>query len=245
MNVHAVHRAFTLIELLVVISIIAILAAMLLPAINLVRVQAQKSVCGNQMRQIGMGLVAYRTDNDSIYPAIYGDDFAMNAWNYQTDHGRWQHMLEEFTSTYKIFNCPTASLLFPNAVVRETDIPGVPRGTSPANGIGSWGVCLTAINSENFGRSPSWTWDNPGHMTDAKVDKLIFDKDPTAKRNRCPVIFDGVWQNAPGSNSQQNNDYGCYFPHRLGTNAVFDDGHVEFHQKSDFTSCDPVEQVRE
>ena len=223
MNSREVRRAFTLIELLVVISIIAILAAMLLPAINMVRVQAQKTVCGNQMRQVGLALVAYRGDNESIYPSVYGTDLNYNSWTYQTDRGRWQHILAEFTETYKVFNCPTALRSYPNAGVLEVATPQVPRGAAPANGVGSWGTCLTAINSGTYGRSPSWTWDAPsgymGPMTDAKVDLYIYKTQPTASRNRCPVIFDGVWQNDGGN--QQFNGWGCYFPHRLGANSVF------------------------
>jgi prepilin-type N-terminal cleavage/methylation domain-containing protein len=53
------RRAFTLIELLVVVSIIAVLAAMLLPAISLVREQAVGMRCLSNLRQVGLGYVAY------------------------------------------------------------------------------------------------------------------------------------------------------------------------------------------
>ena len=65
---HAPGRAFTLIELLVVISIIAILAAMLLPAINMVREGARGTRCTSNLRQIGLGMVAYTTDWEGKFP---------------------------------------------------------------------------------------------------------------------------------------------------------------------------------
>ena len=57
---------FTLIELLVVISIIAILAAMLLPAISLVRNQARTISCSSMMRQMATAMLGYASDNDGM-----------------------------------------------------------------------------------------------------------------------------------------------------------------------------------
>ncbi len=60
--------AFTLIELLVVISIIAVLAAMLLPAIGLVKSAAESAKCTSNMRQITAATLTYMGESEGRLP---------------------------------------------------------------------------------------------------------------------------------------------------------------------------------
>ncbi len=243
---------FTLIELLVVISVIALLATLLMSSLSMVQDAALRTTCAGHMRQVYMALDVYRTENTGMYPQIYWDDPSWSTWStwtYQTTHGRWQHVLHDYTDTYQIFNCPKLKRMYPKSAVLEHDKDGTPAGAAPGGGWTGWGVCAMAYNSQCFGRAGTWTWAVApsgkayrGPMTESSADGYIKNRIATGTVSRCPVFMDGIWQN-DGTN-QVMNSWGAYFPHRLKANMVFSDGHAEIRSQQDVILYDAL-QIRD
>ncbi|MDA3962357.1 MAG: DUF1559 domain-containing protein [Planctomycetota bacterium] len=100
------RTAFTLIELLVVISIIAILASLLIPAVTMVRESARAADCANNLRQLGLFMEDYASEHYGLYPpANIHDHYSwlpkpiqgVHGWTIQgTGHHGWALYLGEY-----------------------------------------------------------------------------------------------------------------------------------------------------
>lgn len=102
-------KNFTLIELLVVIGIIAILAAMLLPALNKARDRAKAIACTNQLKQLGTAFVMYASDNDGWFSFTSSYGWAVPLCPYlgikkDTEAKIGTHINDTIT----VFTCPSA-----------------------------------------------------------------------------------------------------------------------------------------
>ncbi len=158
------HSAFTLIELLVVISIIALLIAILMPALNKAREEAKKAVCLQHQHQIMIGAASYSLENrdkfmfqnagtgggiDWSQPKALADNSGPNwisrVWPYLGDN-------------WDIFKCPankwrqenTASPFYPNEEEGDLVIAYVANGLITHFGGRGLHPSTTVAISDNF-----------------------------------------------------------------------------------------------
>ncbi len=114
------HRAFTLIELLVVIAIIALLLAILTPALSKVKNQARKLICLSNLRQIGTGALVYAEEYDAFLPRNTGGD---TPWIIAfMPYLGGEHATKTDYREIKIYSCPA----FPTQGTGANDASGVP-----------------------------------------------------------------------------------------------------------------------
>ena len=102
-------KMFTLIELLVVIAIIAILAGMLLPALNTARQKGRSADCTNMQKQSMLGILQYSTDNE---------DWCVWATLSVPNYGEWRGVLRSLgylPSSQKDSKCPDTKFTYSSA----------------------------------------------------------------------------------------------------------------------------------
>ena len=127
------RQGFTLIELLVVISIIAILAGMLFPAITMVKDAANKASCGNNIHQILIAMNTYKIDADDLWPVRptkndgtyvdgFGADIAGTNGHFTTIGSfQWLTQATGYELTSKTFACAANKATAPAILKPGTD----------------------------------------------------------------------------------------------------------------------------
>ncbi|MEM9108463.1 MAG: prepilin-type N-terminal cleavage/methylation domain-containing protein [Planctomycetota bacterium] len=111
-------RGFTLIELLVVISIIAMLIAILLPAIGSARQSARTAVCLSNCKQMALATVAYATEHDMQLPTV---GFSHGGETFP-EQGSWFFLLEDYVQddAKLLYRCPSDTSAYWDTVAPTT-----------------------------------------------------------------------------------------------------------------------------
>jgi len=145
-------RGFTLIELLVVIAIIAILMAILMPALNRVKEQGKRAVCLNNLKQLQLAWIMYADENDDrLVNGAIGYSNSLQPWGDHRGEPAWVDRLETadipgqldaikagalwpYIKDVKIYKCPTGrrgqaltyAIMFSMNAVNHPPTQGVP-----------------------------------------------------------------------------------------------------------------------
>lgn len=107
MNIHSRRGGFSLVELLTVIAIIAILAAIIFPAMAAVKDRARQNQCITNLKNIGMGLELFKTDNRR-YPEVLGAHVQSGVrFDSANDPNG---LFREYVKSDDIFKCPNSKI---------------------------------------------------------------------------------------------------------------------------------------
>jgi prepilin-type N-terminal cleavage/methylation domain-containing protein len=187
-------NAFTLMELLVVIAIIAILAALLFPAISNAKAKAKRTACVNNLKQITVGIQLYAGDNNDSLPGTLGRT------NFPFDFVTYKQLVKNYVGRNdpssprdQLFACPADTFYYELSATSVVHFAEPLHAQAQYEYSSYWfnaGALLRfGTNSPNVGgrklgaiRNPvrtvlvaempayiPWSWHQPAHLANGRV----------------------------------------------------------------------------
>jgi prepilin-type N-terminal cleavage/methylation domain-containing protein/prepilin-type processing-associated H-X9-DG protein len=238
-------EAFTLIELLVVVSVIALLMAILMPALGAARSGSRALACKSNLRQLVIANIGYATENDGYYvPA------ASDMWDNAGGLHRWHGVRDSLDEPFDPLRGPLIGYLG-DGRVKECPlvvdfVKGQDWNKNFEQGCGGYGYNMTYIGSRTSqctaGSVQAWkdSYAMTARMTEvaAPAQTLMFAD--TAMANDQKTLIEYSFAEPPFTvyNSRPVADFymspSIHFRHRSRTNVGWVDGHIEQQQMASF-----------
>lgn len=213
---------FTLIELLVVITIIAILAAMLLPSLHRSKAQAQQAECMAQQKQLGLAFEFYTSDSDEVFPAHRNNSLTSG----------WFTLIFDSLDA-EVFRCPSRT---------TWECPG-PHGVGTPHPVElpreEDGKFQAAQHYVPYGYNGYWLGFSP-YPSHPRMGRNFCKRADMWNPSEVIVVADSKLKNAAAHWAQSlwypsraSVNEGVSDIHREGANVLFADSHVQWFQDYD------------
>ncbi|MHC4205919.1 MAG: type II secretion system protein [Planctomycetota bacterium] len=235
--IHNSEEAFTLIELLVVISVIALLTAILMPALGAARSQSRALACKSNLRQLVIASTGYATESDGFYvPA------ASDMWDGAGLH-RWHGQRDALGEPFDPLRGPLIAYLADGRVkecpLKVEFVKGLDWNTNFEQGGGGYGYNMTYIGSRTaqstVGSVQAWkdSYAMTARMTEIAAPALTLMFADTAMANDQKSLIEYSFAEPPFTVYDGRPVTGFYlspsihFRHRNQANVGWADGHIE------------------
>ncbi len=234
--------AFTLIELLVVVAIIAILVALLLPAVAKAKESGRTKFCVNNHRQLVLAWLMYSDDNSDKLPWTVddGDNLPFTNWVAGQLRNRYEatntallvnpqrSLLAPYATNPKLYKCPSDPSTFARSVSMNNRLNPA-RFLRPVLVIGGYGTNYMVYRNLSQIRDASRIF----VILDERYDSINEANFAVDMSNTGTLDGNGVptpywWLDTPASY------------HNNSVNLSFADGHVETHKWLETTTLGPI-----